>query len=285
MPPPVRTLLAVLALVAGLAGPAFPQGTAAAAATTHRVATFNMCGYGSTGGCGGTTTQRVEWMAQRVVSDRIGLLTVNEVCEPVVEALRRRLGALGVTVHTAYQQTFPARRGRCAGASSGNAVVSRTSLSSVRRVTFAAQASGAVERRGVLCAQTVLGGATEVCTAHLLPGAAGAAVRRQQVLEALRAASAPGRPLVLAGDLNEVPPATMLDPLYASRYGAGSRGTLVEPASTRSGAPCRCGAGTRGTAKLDYVFGSGATFAPGTTAVRDSPWSDHHLLLADLIRS
>ena len=123
-----------------------------------------------------------------------------------------------------------------------------------------------------------------LCEAHLLPGAKKAALRQRQIAETLSAATAPGRPVVLAGDINDVPSATMLDPLYQPRYGAGSRGSFVEPSSTRSGVPCRCGPATRGTAKIDYVFGSAATFSPGAAATRDSPWSDHNLLWADLIR-
>lgn len=284
MLPSVRRLVATLGLVSGLVASPLALAPASAATTTHRVGTFNMCGYGSTGGCGGTTAQRVEWMAQQFVSDRLAVLTLNEVCSPVPDALRARLAQLGVTVHTAFQQTFPAKHGRCGGAATGNALVSRTALSSIRRVTFTAQVPNAVELRGVLCAQTSLGGTTEVCTAHLLPGAKKAALRQRQIAETLSAVTAPGRPVVLAGDINDVPSATMMDPLYHPRYGAGSRGSFVEPSSTRSGVPCRCGPATRGTAKIDYVFGSASAFTAGTAATRDSPWSDHNLLWADLIR-
>ncbi|HET7399800.1 MAG TPA: endonuclease/exonuclease/phosphatase family protein [Intrasporangium sp.] len=259
----------------GLSGPASPPA-AWALTPGPIVAQFNMCGGND---CSGTPAQKVGWIASTVIARQARVLTLNEVCGNQLSVLTDRLRAGGYAMQASFMATVPAGGSRCAGTAYGNAVLTRTTQASVRRHVFAAQDGGA-QKRAVLCVLTQLARASQVCTTHLSPGPRRAAVRDRQVAETVAFARLVSRPTLLMGDLNDYPASDSFDRVYAPSYGGGATGAYVEGGSTRGGLPCRCGAPTRGSTKIDYVFASGSAFGPGTSQTIDAPYSDHHLLLA-----
>lgn len=239
------------------------------------VAQLNMCGTE----CPGAWATKVDWIASTVAARGVSALSLNEVCGGQLTQLVNRLRARGYAMYAQFVATVPTGTSKCAGTGYGNAVLTRAAPLSVRRLTFAAQDGGS-QRRAVMCVVVPLGKQAQVCTTHLSPGPKRYAVRDRQVGEAVAFVRRYSGPSLLMGDLNDYPASNTLDRVYAAAYGAGAYGAFVEGGSTRAGQPCRCGAPTRGTVKIDYVFALAASFGAGSSQTIDDPYSDHHLLLA-----
>lgn len=277
---PLRVLVKVITVmsVAVVAGAISGQPMHSAASTPGpAVAQFNLCGGHD---CAGSDADKVGWLTDTVLTRRVDVLTLNEVCEGQLTLLLSQLADRGHPMHAQFVSTLPAPNGRCTKSAYGNAVLTTAAPLQTRRLTFVAQQAGARERRAALCVLVQLRQRVDVCTAHLSPGKLQTAVRDRQVAETRSFASSFSGAVLVMGDLNDYPAADTLDRLYAPQYGGQAYGSYVEGGSLKHGSPCRCGQPTRGTSKLDYVFAKMSHFGAGTSETIASPYSDHDLLLA-----
>lgn len=201
---------------------------------------------------------------------------LDEVCrsqlDAIVAGLRRRDWPMAarflVTNATA-----------CGGEGYGVAVLTRSRALDDDAVTYAEQAPGTRERRGLLCVESALGGRpTRVCATHLVSAAEDPSrrVRRGQVAAAARLSEASSMPVVLMGDFNLPPDDPAMAALYTPAH-AGGTGEYAEVDQGRD--PCRCGSPTHSSgAKLDYVFVTARGFAVRGAEVVDVASSDHDAL-------
>jgi endonuclease/exonuclease/phosphatase family metal-dependent hydrolase len=240
-----------------------------------RLLQFNMCGHGC------NKDRRVTGALDALAGYRPEAASLNEVCrgqlDGVVSGLRRR----GWTMDAQFLVTSP---GVCGGDDYGIAVLTRSRVVDTDTVTYDDQARGAVERRGLLCAQAALGGRpTRVCSTHLVSAGEdpSGSIRRAQLAEASRVTGAFPVPVVLMGDLN-LPP---VDAGMAALYTGGPSGLGAAPGSLdevdQGPRFCRCGVATHSSGlKLDYVFVSARHFIVWGASVVGSASSDHDVLRA-----
>lgn len=273
--PLLRRVLIVLA--AAVLTVATSGAMSADAANTGPVfAQLNLCG-GSD--CAGTDGQKSDWFASTLAARQVTAASLNETCASQLQLVLDGLRSRGYRMYAEFVPIYPAGKARCAGGEFGNAVLTRAPAVAVRRMTFQAQLT-ATEKRAVICVLTQLQKRVQICSTHLTPGPLKADVRERQAAETKALIDQFRVPVVLMGDLNANPTSDSFDRFYSAAYGAGAFGVFVEGGSTRNGALCRCGTPTRDGVKLDYVFVSGSTFGAGTSETVDSPYSDHHLVLA-----
>lgn len=201
---------------------------------------------------------------------------LDEVCRSqlgeVVSGLHRRGWAMAAT----FLVTLA---GACGGDDYGIAVLTRSPVVDADTLTYRTQSPGSVERRGLVCALTSVGGRrTRVCSTHLVSHGEERSVDvgRGQVAEAAALTRSYRLPVVLMGDLNMSPDDVGTAALYSPAHGS-SAGVFdeVDEGPDR----CRCGAATHsGGAKLDYVFVTAHDFAVNGARALDVPSSDHDLL-------
>ena len=243
------------------------------AATSDGYLELNMCG----SDCPGTTAQKVSEIATEVLAARPQAIALNEVCGRQLTALRTELSNRGYPMTESFVRTKTAR-GSCSGDSFGEAVFVRGPVLDVDRVTFDAQQSPQGEQRAMICVLTETTVKERVCSTHLVPGAIPADVRAQQVRQVARVMSAYRYRTVLMGDFNTTPTNNGLDPLYSARHGGGATGRFTEVYANATGGACRCGAATRDSGKIDYIFVTDGGLDPVSRSVKNLQWSDHHLV-------
>lgn len=263
----MATVLAGLALVGG---PFAQKAPAMTLPHGIRLVQFNMCGRACNDG------SPVAGAVDALADDRPEAASLNEVCRGQLGAVAAGLRHRGWAMKARFLVTAPAA---CAGDDYGIAVLTRSRVVDVDRVTYHEQSPGTLERRGLLCTLARLGGRpTRVCSTHLVSAGEdrSESVRRAQLVAAARRTGAYTSPVVLMGDLNLTPDAQGLAAVYTSAHGAAS-GALDEVDQGRD--VCRCGAATHGSgSKLDYVFVTARDFAVRGASVVASASSDHDVL-------
>lgn len=273
--PSRRSLGAFLAALVGIVALVLP-GVAPATAAPAPVSflQFNMCG----ADCGGTSQARADELAQAILTQRPTVVSVNESCRADLTRVQTALSSAGYAMHLSYRASIPGGRGGCAGSDYGNAVLTVAPPKDVDLTTFTAQAGG-IDRRGMVCVLISQGTNIRVCSTHLVPGNAGLAVRDAQIAEVLQATAKYTVPIALLGDFNEWPGGRPLDRVYAPQHGGNSAGAYLEAGSvTAAGRPCRCGAATAGSAKLDYIFLQASRWTPVSSRVSTAQTSDHRMV-------
>ncbi len=276
-PPRHRVLGAVVAALAVVATLVLP-GVAPAAAAPASVSflQFNMCG----ADCVGTSQARANELTQAILINRPTVVSVNESCRADLTRVQTALSSAGYSMHLSFRASITGGRGGCAGSDYGNAVLTVAAPKDVDLTTFTAQAGG-IDRRGMVCVLVSQGTNIRVCSTHLLPGNAGLAVRNAQIAEVLKATAKYTVPVALLGDFNEWPAGRPLDQVYAPQHGGAAAGAYLEAGSvTAAGRPCRCGAATAGSAKLDYIFLQASRWTPVSSRVSTAQTSDHRMLWA-----
>ncbi|WP_246212531.1 endonuclease/exonuclease/phosphatase family protein [Streptomyces abyssomicinicus] len=256
-----------------LVGPAVPGGDvfvrslpagAARGVVPNRVMTWNLCNP-----CGARDIDR----AREIATYAPQVVGLQEACVRDVERIRDYLRRYyGLVYHVAYGPVLH-HRGRCGGTpwapgGFGQAVLSAAPMTD--RVS-AEYPDGGSEDRGYLAVTTTVGGrSVRVFTTHL-------AQRRQETVRAhqadvLATEIARHDRAVVLGDLNAVPDAPELAPVWAVAADADAR--------CRPSSGAGCPPTTDWLRRFDYVFLRGVT-ALGQR-VRPTPHSDHDLLYADL---
>ncbi len=249
---------------------------ASAAPTPVTFLQFNMCG----ADCAGGGEARANELTQAILSQRPTVVSLNEACRADLVKVQNALSAAGYAMNLSYRASIPGGRGGCAGSDYGNALLTKSPPKDVDTTTFTAQAGG-IDRRGMVCVLIYQGTNIRVCSTHLLAGNAGLTVRDAQVVEVLKAVAKYTVPVVLLGDFNEWPAGRPLDRVFAAAHGGASSGAFLEAGSvTASGHPCRCGAATAGSTKLDYVFLQASRWTPVRSGVTAATTSDHRMLWA-----
>ncbi|MER6155623.1 endonuclease/exonuclease/phosphatase family protein [Streptomyces sp. NPDC001868] len=230
----------------------------------NRVMTWNMCNP-----CKESNVDRASEIA-RYAPQVIGL---QEACVRDVERIREYLENLyGLVYHVEYGAVLR-HWGRCGGVpwspgGYGQAVLSAAPMTDAVDVAYP---DGGSEARGYMAVTTEVGGrSVRVFNTHL-------AQRRQEAVRAdqtavLAEAVVRYDRFILVGDFNAVPEAPELTPIWALA-------TDTDPACRPSPAG-DCGLTTDWQSKFDYVFLRGLT--PREHRVHLTPYSDHHLVQADL---
>ncbi|MGW0819528.1 endonuclease/exonuclease/phosphatase family protein [Streptomyces viridiviolaceus] len=229
----------------------------------NRVMTWNLCNP-----CEVSNVDR----ASEIATHAPQVIGLQEACVRDVERIRDYLRDLhGLTYHVDYG-TVLRKRSRCGGApwkpgAFGQAILSAAPMTDRTHVEYP---DGGSEDRGYMAVTTVVGGqSVRVFNTHL-------AHRRQEAVRAHQiGVLAPevgrhARAIVL-GDFNALPDAPELARMWA--------------VATDTDTQCRTAVGTcRPTtdwqSKFDYIFLRG--MAPLKHRVQPTPYSDHHLLLAEL---
>ncbi|WP_107048410.1 endonuclease/exonuclease/phosphatase family protein [Streptomyces sp. NRRL S-87] len=232
-----------------------------------RVGTWNVCNPCGSGNDFGRATEIATYAPQ--------VIGLQEACVRDVEQIRRYLEEVyGLVYRVAYGPVLR-NWNRCGGlpwrpGGFGQAILSAAPMTDRVSVEYP---DGGSEDRGYLAVTTLVGGRpVRVFNTHL-------AERRQEDVRAGQVAvlaeevARHDRAVVL-GDFNAVPDAPELGPMWALAADA-------DPGCRPStGGDDVCTATTDWNSKFDYVFLRGITRA--AHRVRPSPYSDHHLLYADL---
>ncbi|WP_437051313.1 endonuclease/exonuclease/phosphatase family protein [Streptomyces sp. enrichment culture] len=248
-------------------GPPFARALPAYAVSEvvpNRVMTWNLCNP-----CEESNVDR----AAEIATYAPQVVGLQEACEGDVRRIRDHLERLyGLVYHVEYGAVLP-HWGRCGGApwnpgGFGQALLSAAPMTDPVTVEYP---EGGSEDRGYTAVTTRIGGQTvRVFNTHL-------AQRRQEAVRAhqvdvLARAVAPYERALVLGDLNAVPDAPELAPLWAVAAD-------TDP-GCRPGAAGACEVTTDWHSKFDYVFLRG--MVPLAHRVRTTPYSDHHLLHTDL---
>lgn len=269
-----RWLVGVMTVVCMvLVGPSAPSGALLGASlpvgavkdvVPDRVMTWNICNP-----CDAGDADR----AAAIAAYAPQVIGMQEACVRDVEAIREHLKNLhGLVYHVEYGSVLR-KWGRCGGApwspgAFGQAILSAAPMTDAVSVEYP---DGGSEDRGYMAVTTTVDGeAVRVFNTHL-------AQRRQETVRAaqvriLAAAAARHERAVLIGDFNAVPGAPELTPVQQLAVEADSR---CRPPATGG-----CEPTTDWQLRFDYVFLRGIT-ALGHR-VQPSPYSDHHIVYADL---
>ncbi|WP_225799079.1 endonuclease/exonuclease/phosphatase family protein [Streptomyces sp. NK15101] len=315
----LRALLAALfsvGLMAAAGVPAQADVVDKETAPRPRFITYNVCGASSTCEDRPTSAAKTEWLdavVHAVDYWETDLVMLQEVCYEQWKLLRDRLAnRSGTRYDSVWGAALPSASG-CArwdpDPDDGVAPDLRFGLAifakggpgtfdlSTRTVDFLPEPTNA-ENRILLCARsTVTGRPVRACNTHIDFHAANTTAQIAEVAEITRAHAAAGDPVVLAGDFNQVPKHSDLDPLY--NHGAGSTGVFQEVDENDkdrfTGTDCpqtadRCRSGedtvtttcsehTTANRKIDYIFLSHHWFTTVRgDAVACGGIADHHLL-------
>ncbi|WP_190199979.1 endonuclease/exonuclease/phosphatase family protein [Streptomyces djakartensis] len=261
------------AICIALVGPSAPSGAVFAGSlpvgdardvVPNRVMTWNICNP-----CDASNAHR----AAEIATHAPQVIGLQEACVGDVERIRRYLRSVhGLVYHVEYGMVLR-DWGRCGGApwnpgAFGQAILSAAPMTDHVKVEYP---DGGSEHRGYMAVTTTVGGRTvRVFNTHL-------AQRRQEAVRAdqagvLAADVARHDRVILLGDLNAVPDAPELTRIW-------SLATDADPGCRPSSAGA-CEPTTDWQSKFDYVFLRG--IAPLGHRVRPTPYSDHHVLRADL---
>ncbi|WP_327731958.1 endonuclease/exonuclease/phosphatase family protein [Streptomyces sp. NBC_00487] len=256
-----------------LVGPSAPSGVLFARSlpvdavrdvVPNRVMTWNICNP-----CDESDVDR----AAEIATYAPQVIGLQEACVRDVERIRDHLENLhGLVYHVEYG-TVLRNWGRCGGApwspgGYGQAILSAAPMTDRVNVEYP---DGGSEDRGYLAVTTTVGGrSVRVFNTHL-------AQRRQEAVRAeqtavLAADFARHDRAILLGDFNAVPDAPELTPIWKLAADTDPR---CRPSSAGP-----CGLTTDWNSKFDYVFLRG--IAPLEHRVHLTPYSDHHLVRADL---
>ncbi|WP_405959491.1 endonuclease/exonuclease/phosphatase family protein [Streptomyces sp. NBC_00024] len=256
-----------------LVGPSAPSGVLFARSlpvdavrdvVPNRVMTWNICNP-----CDESDVDR----AAEIATYAPQVIGLQEACVRDVERIRDHLENLhGLVYHVEYG-TVLRNWGRCGGApwspgGYGQAILSAAPMTDRVNVEYP---DGGSEDRGYLAVTTTVGGrSVRVFNTHL-------AQRRQEAVRAeqtavLAADFARHDRAILLGDFNAVPDAPELTPIWKLAADTDPR---CRPSSAGP-----CGLTTDWNSKFDYVFLRG--IAPLKHRVHLTPYSDHHLVRADL---
>ncbi|WP_093721653.1 endonuclease/exonuclease/phosphatase family protein [Streptomyces sp. DI166] len=265
--------LLVVAVIAGcavLVGPSAPGGAsdqsraAARDAVPNRVMTWNLCNP-----CDESNVDRAAEIARYAPQ----VIAVQEACQNDVARIREYLENLhGLKYHVEYG-TVLRKWSRCGGApwnpgAYGQALLAAAPMTDFEKVEYA---DGGSEDRGYMAVTTrVDGRAVRVFNTHL-------AERRQEEIradqaDALAKVVARHKRTIVLGDFNAVPDAPELSPMWALAEDADPQ---CHPAPELD-----CEPTTEWQSKFDYIFLRG--YAPLTHHVRQSAYSDHYVVYADL---
>lgn len=264
---------AVIVACMVLVGPSAPSGALFAGslpaeavrdAVPNRVMTWNICNP-----CDESNVDR----AAEIATYAPQVIGMQEACVRDVEGIRDHLENLyGLVYHVEYGTVLQSW-GRCGGApwspgAYGQAVLSAAPMTDVVNVEYP---DGGSEDRGYMAVTTTVGDRpVRVFNTHL-------AERRQEVVRADQAGvlaaevSRYDRAIVL-GDFNAVPDAPELTGMWKL---ATDTDPECRPTPTNT-----CKPTTDWQSKFDYIFLRGVV--PLDHEVHPTPYSDHHLLHADL---
>ncbi|WP_405419830.1 endonuclease/exonuclease/phosphatase family protein [Streptomyces erythrochromogenes] len=256
-----------------LAGP-LPAG-AAGAAVPGRVGTWNICNPCGSGNDFGRATEIATYAPQ--------VIALQEACVRDVARIRRYLEEVYGLVYRVEYGPVLRNWNRCGGlpwrpGGYGQAILSAAPMTDRVSVEYP---DGGSEDRGYLAVTTLVDGRpVRVFNTHLAERRQ-AEVRRGQI-EVLAAEFARHDRAIVLGDFNAVPHAPELAPMWALAPDTdpGCRPSTTDTDTEADGDACTTT--TDWDSKFDYVFLRGIT--PGTHHVRPSPYSDHHLVYADLNR-
>ncbi|MGX2992823.1 endonuclease/exonuclease/phosphatase family protein [Streptomyces sp. JNUCC 64] len=230
----------------------------------HRVMTWNICNP-----CDESNMDR----AAEIASYAPQVIGLQEACVRDVERIRDYLeGRYGLVYHVEYGMVLR-KRGRCGGApwnpgAFGQALLSAAPMTDRVNVEYP---EGGSEDRGYLAVTTTVGGQrVRVFNTHLAQREQGE-VRADQTGVLAREVARHERAIVL-GDFNAVPDAPELTGMWKL---AEDTDPQCRPALTGT-----CEPTTDWQSKFDYVFLRGVVRA--RHGVHPSPYSDHHLVRADL---
>ena len=230
----------------------------------NRVMTWNICNP-----CDESNVDR----AAEIAAYAPQVIGLQEACVRDVERIRDYLESFyGLVYHVEYGSVLQ-NWGRCGGApwspgGFGQAILSAAPLTDRVSVEYP---EGGSEDRGYMAVTTMVGGrSVRVFNTHL-------AQRRQEAVRAdqigvLAAEVARHDRAIVLGDFNAVPDAPELAPMWALAADADPQ---CRPSSVGT-----CETTTDWQSKFDYVFLRG--IAPLEHRVQPTPYSDHHLLHADL---
>ncbi|MET9610709.1 endonuclease/exonuclease/phosphatase family protein [Streptomyces sp. NPDC006512] len=242
------------ALPAGAAGDVVP----------NRVMTWNLCNP-----CGESNVDR----AAEIATYAPQVIGMQEACVRDVERIRDHLEALyGLVYHVEYGMVLQ-NWGRCGGmpwspGGFGQAVLSAAPMTDVAHTEYP---DGGSEDRGYIAVTTMVDGRpVRVFNTHLAQRRQ-EAVRAEQTGVLAKDVARHDRAIVL-GDFNAVPDTPELAVMWALATDADPR---CGPSGTGG-----CQPTTDWRSKFDYVFLRGVV-ALGHR-VSPTPYSDHHLLHADL---
>src|SRR4051794_31849114 len=239
-------------------------GDAAEDVVPNRVMTWNICNP-----CDENNADR----AAAIATYAPQVIGLQEACVRDVERIRDYLESFyGLVYHVEYG-TVLRNWGRCGGApwspgAFGQAVLSAAPMTDSVDVEYP---DGGSEDRGYMAVTTTVGGQpVRVFDPHL-------AQRRQEAVRAdqtavLAAEVARHDRAIVLGDFNAVPDAPELTSLWSLAADADPQ--------CRPSAAGACEPTTDWQSRFDYIFLRGIT--PLGHGVRPSPYSDHHLLYADL---
>jgi endonuclease/exonuclease/phosphatase family metal-dependent hydrolase len=241
-----------------------------------RLLQFNMCGHV----CRDSSRDKALGVADFLAAFHPAAASLNEVCRSQLTAVVAAAADRGWAMHARFIVTQP---DECSGSDDyGNAVLTRSPIRRVDALTYAAQDPGNPEHRGLLCVTADLAGRpTHVCTTHIVDATDNpdGTVRRAQIALAARRVGTYRGPVVLMGDFNARPTATVLSPLYSRQHGGGGYGDFDEVA--QGPGTCRCGERTHDSgAKYDYIFVTRQDFGVVDAVVARSRFSDHRALEA-----
>ncbi|MEU1201576.1 endonuclease/exonuclease/phosphatase family protein [Streptomyces sp. NPDC005813] len=266
---------AMAALCLLLIGPSAPGGApvakplpvdAATDVVPNRVMTWNICNPCNRSGQNLGRAMEIATYAPQVVG-------LQEACVRDVEKIREYLeNFYGLVYHVEYGSVLR-NWGRCGGwpwhpGGFGQAILSAAPMTD--RVTVEYPDGGSEDRGYMAVTTTVSGRSVRVFNTHL-------AQRRQEAVRAdqigvLAAEVARHDRAIVLGDFNSVPDAPELSRMWPLAADADPR-CRPSPAGA-------CEPTTDWYSKFDYVFLRG--IAPLAHRVHASPYSDHHLLYADL---
>ncbi|MEU8779622.1 endonuclease/exonuclease/phosphatase family protein [Streptomyces sp. NPDC048606] len=265
----------MIAACAVLVGPSAPDGglvalplpvDAVEEVVPNRVMTWNICNPCGGGGHDLGRAMEIATYAPQVVA-------LQEACVRDVERIRDHLeGLYGLVYHVEYGMVLR-KRNRCGGlpwspGEYGQAILSAAPMSD--RVNVEYPDGGSEDRGYMAVTTTVAGRPVRVFNTHLAERRQGE-VRAGQV-GVLAAEVARHERAIVLGDFNARPDAPELAPLWPLVTAAAPG---CRPAPTEA-----CEPTTDWRLRFDYVFLRG--IAPSGDRVRPSPYSDHHMVYADL---
>ena len=163
----------------------------------------------------------------------------------------------------------------------GNAILVRAPiLAGSEDINYLSGTDSTNEHRALICVTADLPTDTRFCSTHISPS-----FTTRQIADVATIVDGYSSPVVLMGDFNVEPDEDPLDPIYSGAlFDGGATGRFEEadqdtPCCGNDNPPCRCGADTGGTRKIDYIFFTRVHFRQvegfPADAVTDS---DHHIL-------
>ncbi|WP_328773500.1 endonuclease/exonuclease/phosphatase family protein [Streptomyces sp. NBC_00286] len=269
-------------------GPAPIQ--AGPAATTYRIATFNMAGGNSKYGTAGV--EAADDFVRTVKERRPAFVTIQEGCRDWTERLDSQLPGYSTVFDTVVPEVgTPAS---CWHDSDfGNALLYRDDLG------FTPTAGGGHdlgsppgrEQREMLCIRSQER-RLAVCSIHMSSGSAPflQKARETEAAEAKRllATTYGGYRKFLMGDVNTTAEEPPTDSFYHRNYEGGATGEFKEAGSPCGNymnnwtVPCRAGEATYGVNKIDYLFVPPSVTVKWSDTVH-SDFSDHDSLWAEIV--